>query len=293
MPVLSKNTLQDYQRSTFRIDSHTRLRNPEQAVDFVNQRGFVFFWPLKSIHFPSLWTAAAGDRPVADAHDDPGHVTWGWKDSLLGQKRWYYAKILRRRGTFLSNQLLPYFYALSENYGAPEEDYLIQYQEGHLSQEARQVYEVLLDRGPLDTITLRKAARLTSHESESHFNKALDQLMSNFNILPVGTCEAGGWHYSYLYDTVSHQYPKLPEQARPIDQPVARLEILTWYFNSLGAATAQDIQPLFQWKADLVQKTLDKLLTAGTIRDGIALEGQTEKYHVLQQLLHVKTHGML
>ena len=285
MPVLSINTLQEYQRSTFRIDSRSRLRNPDQAVDFVNQRGFVFFWPLKSIRFPSLWTAVAGDRPVADAHDDPGHVTWGWKDSLLGKKRWYYAKVLRRRGTFLSNQLVPYFYALSENFGAPEEDYLIQYQEGHLSQEARQVYEVLLDRGPLDTIALRKAAHLTSRESETRFNKALDQLMANFNILPVGTCEAGGWHYSYLYDTVSHQYPALPEQARPIQQPAARVEILTWYFNSLGAATGQDIQHLFQWKSDPVQKTLEILLTAGTIRDEITLVGQGEKYYAIPQLL--------
>jgi len=285
MPVLSKNTLQDYQRSTFRIDSRTRLRNPEQAVDFVNQRGFVFFWPLKSIRFPSLWMAAAGDRPVADAHDDPGHVTWGWKDSLLGQKRWYYAKILRRRGTFLSNHLLPYFFALSENYGSPEEDYLIQYQEGHLTQEARQVYEVLLDQGPLDTIALRKAAHLSSPESETRFNKALDQLMGNFNILPVGTCEAGGWHYSYLYDTVAHLYPALSEQARLIEQPAARVEILSWYMISLGAATGQEMQRLLQWKTDLVQKALGSLLTTGLICENVTLEGHQEKYYTLEQLL--------
>jgi hypothetical protein len=285
MPELSPITLQDYQRSTFRIEPRSRLMTPDHAIEFVNQRGFVFFWPLKSVRFPSLWTAVAGDRPVADAHDDPGHVTWGWKDNLLGQKRWYYAKILRRRGTFLSNALLPFFYALSENYGSPEEDYLIQYQEGHLTQEARQVYEVLLDRGPLDTIALRKAARLTSPDSETRFNKALDQLMANFNILPVGTSEAGGWHYSYLYDTVSHQYPNLPEQARPITQSTARVEILSSFFRSVGAATIQDVQRLFQWKADLVDKALDILLISGILEDDVTLEGQRDKYFVLRQLL--------
>ena len=48
---------------------------------------------------PSLWTAVAGDRPVADAHDDPGHITWGWKDRSLDKKIWYYGKILRRKAT--------------------------------------------------------------------------------------------------------------------------------------------------------------------------------------------------
>jgi hypothetical protein len=285
MPVLSKTTLEDYQRSTFLFDPKLKIKNPDQAIDFVNQRGFVFFWPLKSIRFPSLWTAVAGDRPVADAHDDPGHVTWGWKDNLLGKQRWYYAKILRHRGTFISNTLLPFFYSLSENYGSPEEDYLIQYQEGHLTQEARQVYEALLDHGPLDTIALRKAAHLTSPESGTRFTKALDQLMANFNILPVGTTDAGGWHYAYLYDTVSHHYPDLPEQARPIDQPAARSVILECYFYTAGAGSIQDIQRLFQWSPEDTLKAVGRLLATGVITDEVALEGQRGNYFALQQLL--------
>ncbi len=66
---------------------------------------------------PSLWTAVAGDRPVADKHDDPGHITWGWKYKALGKKIWYYAKTLRKKATMISLEIAPYFYALSENYG--------------------------------------------------------------------------------------------------------------------------------------------------------------------------------
>jgi hypothetical protein len=187
MPILTQKTLLDYRKTTFHLAPHARLKTPEQALRYIVERGFIFFWPAKGIILPSLWAATAGDRPVADEHDDPGHITWGWKDSLLGKRYCYYAKILRRRGTFLSNSLIPYFYALSENYGSPEEDYLIQYQEGRLTQEARQVYETLLDHGPLDTIALRKKAHLTSREGDARFNKALDQLMADFKILPVGT----------------------------------------------------------------------------------------------------------
>ena len=73
-------------RSCFRLSSNRRLLSLIDAATFVNERGFIFFWPIKGITFPSLWIAVAGDRKVADAHDDPGHITWGWKDDALGKK---------------------------------------------------------------------------------------------------------------------------------------------------------------------------------------------------------------
>ncbi len=284
MSVLSQKKLSQFRYHTYRVSHFKRLISPEQAIEFVNERGFIFFWPVKGIQLPSLWVAAAGDRPVADEHDDPGHVTWGWKDSLLGKRHWYYAKILKRRGTFLSNSLLPYFYALSENYGSPEEDYLIQYQEGRLTQEARRVYEVLLDHGPLDTIALRKAARLSNSDSDTRFNKALDQLMADFKVLPVGTTDAGGWHYSYLYDTVTHFYPDLAEQARSIHQNDARVQILTYYFKSVGAASSHEIQRLFQWKVDQTSPALAGLSASGFINQEVEIEGQMENYYTLHRL---------
>ena len=285
MPVLAQKTLIEYRKTTFHLTPQARLKTPEQALRYIDKRGFIFFWPARGITLPSLWTATAGDRPVADEHDDPGHITWGWKDGLLGKRRCYYAKLLRRRGTFLSNSLTPYFYALSENYGSPEEDYLIQYQEGRLTQEARQVYETLLDQGPLDTIALRKKAHLTSREGDTRFNKALDQLMADFKILPVGTSEAGGWHYSYLYDTVSHHYPGLSEQARPIAQKDARVEILKCYFLSVGAAQSRDIQRLFQWQTEQVTAALASLAASGLICQDIEVTGQPGSFFVLRQLV--------
>jgi len=134
----SSNTLTDEETklSTKSIEAYRaksylptrRLATVEQAIKFVQERGFVFFWPIKGIEFPSLWTAVAGDRPVANEHDDPGHVTWGWKDQMLGKREWYYAKMLRKKATLVSLEVAPYFYALTENYGDPEQDYLIQYE---------------------------------------------------------------------------------------------------------------------------------------------------------------------
>ena len=160
--TINLKKLNTHRAQTFHLPPAKRLSSPSQALTFVNARGFIYFWPIKGIDLPSLWTAVAGDRPVADKHDDPGHITWGWKDGALDKKIWYYAKILRGKATMISLEVAPYFYALSENYGAPEEDYLIAYHEGRLTQASKQVYETLLDNGALNTLDLRKKAKLAN-----------------------------------------------------------------------------------------------------------------------------------
>src|SRR5215208_4786191 len=162
MPTINLKKLDSHRARTFRLSAISRVTSPKAALDFINTRGFVYFWPIKGIDLPSLWSAVAGDRVVADKHDDPGHVTWRWKDNALGKKKWYYAKILRKKATMISLDIAPYFYALSENYGSPEEDYLLAYEEGRLTQAAKQVYEYLLKEGALHTIDLRNAAKLTN-----------------------------------------------------------------------------------------------------------------------------------
>jgi hypothetical protein len=77
MLSISLNKLKIYRTRSFHLPPAPRVASPEQALKFVNERGFVYFWPIKGVDLPSLWVAAAGDRPVADAHDDPGHITWG------------------------------------------------------------------------------------------------------------------------------------------------------------------------------------------------------------------------
>jgi hypothetical protein len=263
-----------YRQRTFRLAPDLRLHDQAGAVQFVNEQGMVFFWPFKGVEFPSLWTAVAGDRPVADGHDDPGHVTWGWKDGLLGKKLVYYARILRKRNTFLSLALLPYFYALSPNYGSPEEDYLIDYEAGELTAEARAVYEALLDNGVLDTVALRKAARLTSKASDAAFNRALEVLQTSFRILPVGVAEAGAWNYAFQYDLVTRHYPEVIELAHPISEWEARRKLLLTAMETLGAARRVDVQRLFGWTPALFERALARLVEDGQVMNGLSVEGK-------------------
>ncbi|HLA07826.1 MAG TPA: crosslink repair DNA glycosylase YcaQ family protein [Anaerolineales bacterium] len=271
MPTLDLKKLQAHRARTFNLPPAKRLSSPAQARAFVDKRGFVYFWPIKGIDLPSLWTAVAGERPVADKHDDPGHITWRWKDGALDKKVWYYAKILRKKATMISLEIAPYFYALSENYGSPEEDYLLAYEEGRLTQSAKQVYETLLNEGALNTIDLRRAAKLTNAK-ESEFNKALEFLQADFKILPVGVAQAGAWKYSFIYEIVPRHYPKLPVQARKIGEREARTKLVETYFNSVGAAQEGNVSKLFGWKKELITRTI-----AGLIGKRVLVESEHPK----------------
>jgi hypothetical protein len=266
MPSINLDTLKAHRKRSFGLLAGERVTDPAGALRFVNGRGFVYFWPIKGIDLPSLWMAVAGERPVADKHDDPGHVTWGWKDAALPKKIWYYGKILRRKATIISLETAPYFYALTENYGSPEEDYLLAYEEGRLTQAARQVYEALLEKGILDTLSLRKEARLLNAK-ESAFNRALEDLQKDFKILPVGVAAVGAWKYAFRYDITSRHMPELAEQARPIGEAAARQKLAGLYFASVGAAQERDVTKLFGWPPELVRRTLEKLVQKGELAE--------------------------
>ena len=263
--TISKSSFESYRSRTYRLVRGSQLRSEADAVRYVEERGFTYFWPIKGVDMPSLWVAVAGRRPVADRHDDPGHVTWGWKDRLLPARRWYYGKLLRGKATMVSVEALPYFYALSENFGDPN-DYLLEYEAGRLGVEAKQVYEALLAQGPLDTLALRREARLTSRDSNTRFDRALVELQRGLRILPVGVAEAGRWKYAFIYELVDRWFPQVVQQARAIGRGEAHAHLLDLYLKSVGAATEVQMIQLFHWRKDEVSKAC-----AALARDGLAV----------------------
>ena len=277
--------LNEYRRRTFRLRADLRLERVEDALSFVKERGFVYFWPIKGANYPNLWAAVAGERPVADKHDDPGHVTWGWKDGMLDKRQWYYGKILRGKATMIALDIAPNFYALSENYGDPDHDYLQLYEDGLLSRESKLIYEMLLREGPLDTVNLRRKIHMTGKASNSPFDRGLTNLQRDFKILPVGIAKAGAWRYSFIYDMVHRHYPDLSEQARLIKRAQARQKLLSLYFTSMGAATAADARKLFQWPKKDMDRALEALLEQKTVRGGYRVEGQSGEFFVVQELV--------
>ena len=273
----------------YRLLPELRLETQDEAVAFVNARGFVMFRPIKGIEAPSLWSAVAGDRPVPNRHDDPGHVTWTWKDELLDERRWYYGKLLRRRATILSLALTPSFYALSENYGSPESDYLDQYQAGRMSQEAKIIYETLLERGALDAVALRKATGMVDDSSRYRFNRGLTELQADFKVLPIGVAEAGAWNYAFIYECVHRYYPDLPEKARSIKIGEAHRILIMVYLRSVGGIGVSDVEKIFGWSSRDVERAVEMLAAEGALVDGLTVAGESGAWISLPELIQAES----
>ena len=56
--TLTWETIQAYRTKTFRLLPGQRLKTPEEAVQFVQERGFIFFWPISGFLLPSLWSGS-------------------------------------------------------------------------------------------------------------------------------------------------------------------------------------------------------------------------------------------
>jgi hypothetical protein len=256
--------IREHRSETFGLSESTRVSSLEGAIDFVKQRGMMFFWPVKKIDLPDLWTAVAGPRPVASAHDDPGHITWRWKDSMLDQKRWYYGKLLRSNATLVSLELLPKFYALSERV-ADLDDFRLAYEAGHLSREARLIAEVLLSDGAQNTIELRRRTQLSGRSSRYPFQRGLVELQRGLWALPVGVAEAGAWRYAFVYELFDRWLPRIVQHARSSSRESARLELTRRYLDAVGAADAQAVARLFRWEVGQVRQTLAALEKEGAV----------------------------
>jgi hypothetical protein len=285
MLEISQARLQDYRAQLYRYAPGKRLYDLKQAIKYVNERGFIFFWPKKGVEMPSLWTAVAGNRPVPNEHDDPGNISWEWKDRMLDKKVWYYARVVKHTNTFVSLETAPYFYALTPNFGSPEEDFEDQYRSGVLPLESKLVFEALLREGPLDTISLRKAAHLTRKSSDSGFNRALDLLQMDMRTLPVSISEAGRWHYAFVYELTHRYFPEIVEKARFITENQARQHLLERYLASVGLASAKSMASLFRWTLEKTESSLETLTDKADKVVPAALEGENGVFYAHKNLL--------
>ena len=276
-----------YRAQTFRYDRKHWLKNEQDALHFVEECGFVFFWPIKNLEMPSLWKATVGDRPVPNNHDDPGHITWRWKDELVDKRVWYYAKLIRKKSTIVSLAMAPYFYTLSPNFGDYENDYLVDYKNGLMSMESKNVYEALLRNGPLHTLDLRKEAHLTATDKKYRFDKALSDLQADMKILPVGIAVAGRWGYAMIYDITARYHPQIVEKARYLTEEKAQQTILLAYLRSVGLAEENAVTRLFAWKKSYLSKAARNLQEKGKISI-LPVADPDKSYYVLQEIFHLQ-----
>lgn len=255
-------------------------RRPELAVgteaaarEFIDEVGFCLLFPAPGVALPSLWGAIDGRaRPLPRHHHDPTlHLAWLWKDSLPSQKLVFYGKLLKGKPTLISLDLFPYFYALSDNYGEPD-DYLESYRSGQMSQEARRIYEVLLEQGPCDTGRLRREAGLWGHQNSARFDRALAELQRSLRIAKCGISQANRWKYAYVYDLLVRWLPEEARRGVALGQREAVKVIMAKYLESAVVATPGEVARLFDWSPEVTERVAQSMLRQGSLRE-VEVEG--------------------
>jgi hypothetical protein len=285
MKSLTKHDVLAAREVRYRRRLNLRVLNQQQAVEFVNDVGFSFLFPIQKIELPSLWDAIAG-RVVKTYPDHKGYEierTWGWKDEALDKKWWYYGKLIRNKATLVSLDFLPNFYALSENFGDYEHDYLEEYETGQLTSEARQVYEALLKNGALDAVRLRREAHLSTDANKGRFDKALTDLQTGLKVLPAGIAPAGAWHYAFIYEILPRWLPQIPLRAQQIGRVEARRRILDQYLRNVMFSTVPIAARLFRWTLAETQQAADALAADGHLELNVKVSGIKD--------LQMVTHG--
>lgn len=278
MPALTKQILLADREMRYRRRLNLRITSPEQAVQFVQEVGFCFLFPIQKVEMPSLWDAIAG-RVVKTYPDHSGYEierTWGWKDQSLDQRWWFYGKLIRAKATLISLDFLPNFYALSENFGDYEHDYLAEYKTGQLTAEAKQIYEALLKNGALDTVRLRREAHLSSEANKGRFDKALTDLQVGLKVLPVGIAPAGAWRYAFIYEVLPRWLPEVPDRARQIDRAEARRRILDQYLRNVIFTSLPVAARIFGWKLPEAQQAAESLAAEGRVQLSAKVAGVGE-----------------
>jgi len=280
-PTHSEYTLKEVERLRdlrYHRTPELRVYTEEEALQFVNEVGFCFLFGAKGIEMPTLWAAICGaQRPMPRNHSDPDlGRTWRWKDSLPTRGAIYYGKLLRAKPTLVSLDLLPHFYALSPNYGDVE-DYLLQYEEGKLSVEAKNIYEVLMREGAMATGRLRRLAGLRGGgDNARRFDRAITELQVELKIVKVGISDANRWGYSYVYDLFLRRFPRVAEVAGEIDSDEAMATLVRRYLHNVIVQPERLVQRIFRWDDWEWGRLLMGLSEQGLVRQGVPVEGLRE-----------------
>jgi hypothetical protein len=228
-----------------------RLTRESEAVRFIEDQGFVLLMPIHGAELPSVHGATAGDWGT----------WWDWKQTLPERKACYYAKILRRRGTFISWDWFPRFYAAY----ADARPYWRQYREGLLSGDEKRILDLLESQGPMMTRELRLAFGPRSKENTRRVKSIIVDLQTRFLITAAGGDTAGWSHHRW--DLVERWVgAACLHQAAQLSQTEARTAIVRKLVGNLFMTTPADIAWLLGWELRAVKELVGRLMEEHAIR---------------------------
>jgi len=139
-----------------------------------------------------------------------------------------------------------------------------------MTAEAKAIYEALLEHSPLDTIQMRREARMSANSAKSRFERGLVELQVGLKVLPIGVARTGAWNYAFTYELLQRWFPGLSEQARSITRSEARQVVVSRYIGNAVYADRKMLAKVFhvlRWTKRELERTVTALLENGTVRE--------------------------
>jgi len=223
------------------------VKTPADAVRFIDAMGYCLLFPIKSLPLPSLYYAVARrDIQLGPHWDKYCQKIWDWKDEFGRQRRAFYAKYFRGRGTFISLGLLPHFLAMHDTVVAAG-DHERFYAAGRIGSDAGVVWEALERHGPLATLELRHACKMESTAGNLRFKRAMLELQRLLLVVHFGAeQETPAWP-SGRFELTWRAFPHQAVAARRLTPEAARAAIAAKYLRWHPGAPNARLARLFGW----------------------------------------------
>ena len=253
----------------YRQTDDTCCRTEKDALALINELGFCWFIDSCEADLPNVRQATPQPFSTQD-YDFYASSWWDLKHTLTGRKDCHYAKVLRGRGTFISWECFPFFYAAYSS----ANDYHHDYRQGILSRDEKRILDLIAQNPEISSRDLRKKFGTVGKDVTRSMDRALQNLQETFRITVAGGSLAG-WSLHYwalVEDWVNPEY-----LTRQIDPSAARKELVLRYVRMAIAASVGDIAWVFRWKRKDVANLAEDLLKAGRLRE-IEVVGLGEMY---------------
>jgi hypothetical protein len=265
----------------FRRLPNRRVANDRAALAFINEAGFCAAFTA-GLGVPCLREAIVGSRepelPEHIQHDPAIMMTWRLKDTLAARREVYYGKVIGGRPGFIALGLLPAFLRIRVAPGT----YLAHYRDGSLSHCAKLVMDLLTRRGPMPTMALKLSSGHSEPRRRGEFDRAMKELQEKFLALKV---EERYDPFTYVWDTVTHQWKEALRATRSLTPLAATETILRRYFELAGYGSDRAVTRILGLDPQLTLRAARRLERTGLIRRGVRIAGIRETVNVLTRHL--------
>jgi hypothetical protein len=207
----------------WRRDPESRVEDVYAAERFIEDVGFCEALTDSRRPGPSLYVAVCGRR---DAHlprnvqkDPESRLAWSIKDDVMRRGRYFYAKLIKGRSTFITPRLLPFFNAL---WGVPQRN-----EKQVLSADAQAILKIMRREWEMATRDLRAESGINDR---ARFDRAMVQLQKTLKIIPSDVLYEPAFTYIWSIPEARFQ-DQLREK---VQREVALREIARAYLAGAG-----------------------------------------------------------